>query len=203
MKRGVILVVLMLFIISLTPVVYAAWTLQVEDGITANCGQSGGTCSYWIDYDLGVSTQRECLYDEGVCKFANGGYFTMNTSGASVPPNSKCSVSVNITGLTSTANENLTVTINGLSQEMPDQGDSGTAYYTFPEKFNFTQGKGQDIINFSGPGNTVQVDYFVISDCESLNPQAPEFSGAGVVLSGLAGLILVTIYKKRKVLSKS
>jgi len=190
--RKLLLVSLMLIITSLLSYGVLGYTLQIEDGITNDCG-SLIPCSYWIDYSS-VGT-RFCTYSSGTCTLSSNGYFTMNTSGASITPYSKCSVSINVTSLTSSTGEELTVTINGLTQTMPDQGSSGSVYYTFPAKFNFTYGQGKDIINFTGSGvDNVVVDYFVIDNCEST--LVPEFSNLTLAMATLAIIAGLILYKR-------
>ena len=198
MKRGVFqLGANLILLIFLSSFVSAAWTLEAEDGITSDCGGFGGSCPYWISWG---GDQRQCFSDPGTCVVAESGnlpsYYTMNTSGASVMPNSVCSVSVNVTNLDSTTNETLVVTINGLSQLMPDQGTSGSSIYTFPQKFNFTEGNGKDVVNFTGTGDDVEIDNFMISDCQLAGQAVPEFSS--ITIMGLLAAVIIGIVIFRK-----
>jgi len=198
MKRGIVKVLLISMVLIISNVSAFAWTLQAEDGISIDCGQFAGSCSYWTAYG---GTTRECTVSGTPrCVVASSGYYQMNTSGAAIPANHKCSVSVNVTNLAGETNESLQVTVNGFTQTMADQGSSGTAYYTFPTKFNFTSGNGLDLITFTGPADSVDLDYFVIDNCENLSGSVaiPEFSPSLIAGLGMVTLLGALIYRRKK-----
>lgn len=167
MKKLLSIIVLMI-LASGFAFAYDSGQIEIEDGISSDC--SGfSPCIHWEDNSMTGS--EGCTYSTGLCYVGSGSWFVINDSPASVPSGASCNVTVNVSG-SGSSDENLTLEINSQSQTLPDHSSWTVA--TFPNDYSFTGGySGSDLLNFSGPNNQVQVDWYQI---QCTDQQVPEFS---------------------------
>jgi len=212
-KSGVLLVILLLLVFFVLAA-FDQGPTQIENNITAKCGEDeASACSHWLAYS-GLPTGVECYNEtgtDGYCKLhkvgAVYGYFTINSSpdGNSnvVPAGQNCYITVNEINLSSSeTDETLNITINGVTQTFSDPGGNGAgngvANVTSANTFSFIGGSvGADSITFKAVGNNATyIDYFFIHDC-SASSAVPEFSDFAVLLVLVVVVGGFLILKKR------